>query len=516
MSYRKSPLPFLFLFLLFLSGCAINPVTGERELSLVGQQQEIAIGDQQYEPGRQMQGGDYLVDKQLSAYITEVGQKLAAVSDRRLPYEFTILNNSTPNAWALPGGKIVINRGLLLELHNEAELAAVLSHEIVHAAARHGAKSMERGMILQGALLATSLATENSDFSSLAVGGAQIAAGLITQRYSREAEREADYYGMLYMARAGYDPQSAIHLQETFLRLSEDKQPNWLSGLFASHPPSRERVEANKQTALLLRSTGRIGAKEYQQKLRYLHKTAPAYVSHDQAIVALRNNDPKKSLILANEAVHIEPKEALFHGLRGDIFFSQQKFQPALAAYNRAINLNNRYFHFYEQRGLVQKHLGNMQGARQDLTTSSSLLPTATSYYELGKLALEQKDIKEAKRFFLSASSSQSQPGKNALAAYIRLDLPDRPGKYLTIRREKSSTGQVQFRVSNPTPLPLRNISLQGRFLDSRGQINRLPLRIGNILRPGESRVVSMESHGVAPKYQHGVELSVVSAEIAQ
>ncbi len=135
---KISSLPFLVIILLFLSGCAINPVTGEHELGLVSEQREIAIGNEQYGPGRQMQGGDYLADQQLSAYIKEVGQKLAAVSDRQLPYEFTILNNSTPNAWALPGGKIVINRGLLLELDSEAELAAVLSHEIVHAAARHG------------------------------------------------------------------------------------------------------------------------------------------------------------------------------------------------------------------------------------------------------------------------------------------------------------------------------------------------------------------------------------------
>jgi hypothetical protein len=81
----------------------------------------------------------------LTPYVNEVGQKLAAVSKRKLPYEFVVLNSSVPNAWALPGGKIAVNRGLLTELKNEAELAAVLGHEIVHAAARHGAKAQERG-----------------------------------------------------------------------------------------------------------------------------------------------------------------------------------------------------------------------------------------------------------------------------------------------------------------------------------------------------------------------------------
>ena len=87
---------------------------------------------------------------ELTTYVNEVGQKLAAVADRKLPYEFVVLNNSVPNAWALPGGKIAVNRGLLTELQNEAELAAVLGHEIVHAAARHGAKAQERGTMHAG------------------------------------------------------------------------------------------------------------------------------------------------------------------------------------------------------------------------------------------------------------------------------------------------------------------------------------------------------------------------------
>ena len=121
-----------------LTGCVINPVTGDRELALVSAEQEIAIGEQQYEPSQQMQGGEYTLDPELTSYVAGVGQKLAAVSDRQLPYEFVVLNSSVPNAWALPGGKIAVNRGLLTELDSEAELAAVLGHEIVHAAARHG------------------------------------------------------------------------------------------------------------------------------------------------------------------------------------------------------------------------------------------------------------------------------------------------------------------------------------------------------------------------------------------
>src|SRR5262245_52245444 len=99
-----------------LTSCGINPVTGKREIQFVSEAQEVKIGEQNYAPTRQGEGGDLSVLPDLTAYVNEVGRKLTAVSDRQLPYEFMVLNNSVPNAWALPGGKIAVNRGLLTEL----------------------------------------------------------------------------------------------------------------------------------------------------------------------------------------------------------------------------------------------------------------------------------------------------------------------------------------------------------------------------------------------------------------
>lgn len=196
----------LVLAVALLVACGVNPVTGKKELNLVGEETELKIGAENYVPSRQMQGGDLAVDPELTRYVNGVGQKLAGVSDRKLPYEFTVLNNSVPNAWALPGGKIAVNRGLLTQLNSEAELAAVLGHEITHAAARHGAKSMERGLFMQGAVMALAIGAHDNQYANMIVGGAVLGAQLVTQRYGREAELEADHYGMVYMKRAGYDP----------------------------------------------------------------------------------------------------------------------------------------------------------------------------------------------------------------------------------------------------------------------------------------------------------------------
>ena len=129
---RRLLIVILSLFIT-LTGCSVNPVTGEKNFVLpnLDENWEREVGQQMYAPMRQSQGGDYLLDPELSAYVEGVGDRLAAQAKRDLPYEFHILNDSVPNAWALPGGKIVVNRGLLTELNSEAELAAVLGHEIV-------------------------------------------------------------------------------------------------------------------------------------------------------------------------------------------------------------------------------------------------------------------------------------------------------------------------------------------------------------------------------------------------
>ena len=129
----------VFLVETVLAGCSKNPVTGKKEFAPYSTADESVLGNQHYRPLQQAQGGRFGMDPCLAAYVRQVGRRVAAVSHRKmLPYEFVVLNNSTPNAWALPGGKIGVNRGLLPEMGNEAGRAAVLSHEVSHAAAWTG------------------------------------------------------------------------------------------------------------------------------------------------------------------------------------------------------------------------------------------------------------------------------------------------------------------------------------------------------------------------------------------
>ncbi|MGV3592848.1 MAG: M48 family metalloprotease [Gammaproteobacteria bacterium] len=454
------------LALCLVAGCAVNPVTGRNELNFVSEEQERTIGAQQYGPSQQSQGGEYSADPALSAYVNEVGQRLAAVSDRDLDYEFVVLNNGVPNAWALPGGKIAVNRGLLYELNNEAELAAVLGHEVVHAAARHGAQAMTRGTLLQGALVVGTIAaatSENSQYTNLIVGGAQVGAQLIATRYGREAERESDAYGIRYMVRAGYDPNAAVSLQETFVRLSEGREPGWLEGLFASHPPSQERVDNNRALVAELQPeiAGRdleLGEARYQQAIAHLKETKPAYDLFDEAEKAIAEDDLETALDKVEQAISLVPGEARFHGLRGDIMVYQRRYRAAIDHYDEALERDDSYFDYYLGRGVAYARLDDNRAARADLEHSAELLPTAIAMNELGKISLAEGDRATAKQYFQQAATAQGFVGQEAQGAFIQLDVQDNPGAYVQAQAFVDERGRVLARISNSSNVAMRAV----------------------------------------------------------
>jgi predicted Zn-dependent protease len=458
------------LALCLVTACAVNPVTGRNELSLVSEAQEREIGAEQYGPSQQSQGGQYEVDTALTAYVNEVGQRLAAVSDRQLDYEFVVLNNGVPNAWALPGGKIAVNRGLLYELNNEAELAAVLGHEITHAAARHGAQAMSRGTLLQGALAIGTIAVGMSDYRQYGdyiVGSAQLGAQLVTQRYGRDAERESDYYGIQYMVRAGYDPAAAVSLQQTFVRLSEGRDSGGLvEGLFASHPPSEERVRNNQALVDELKPTleGRdleIGEARYQQAIAKLKETKPAYDLFDEAEKAIADDDLEIALGNVEEAISLVPDDARFHGLKGDIMVYQRRYRAAIDSYDEALQRDDNYFDYYLGRGVAHARLDETREARADLERSASLLPTAIAMNELGKIALADGDRVNAKNYFQQAAQAQGLIGQEATTAFLTLDVQDNPGNYVQAQVFADQAGRILARVSNQSPVQLDNIQVE-------------------------------------------------------
>ncbi len=247
-------LPLITLFLgcaLGLSACAINPATGQANIVTMSEKRELEIGAEEH--AKVMQSMALLTDDELNAYVNEVGQRLALVSDRPdLDFKFTIIDSPEINAFALPGGYVYINRGLLAYLNSEAELAAVLGHEIGHITARHAVQQQSRGSLARVASgvggVVAAVATGSGYIGSqiMDVGSLWAQAGL--SGFGREHELEADTLGAEYLLRAGYNPQAVITVvtvlknQEDFNTKVANQQPSY-HGLFATHPRNDTRLQ---------------------------------------------------------------------------------------------------------------------------------------------------------------------------------------------------------------------------------------------------------------------------------
>lgn len=409
------------LFVLTLFACAVNPVTGKKEFTLMSSSQEVAVGEQSYHTYQQQQGGRYVVDPELNIYVNKVGQKLARVSDRpELPYDFVVINNSIPNAWALPGGKIAINRGLLDLLDDEAQLAAVLSHEIVHAAARHTAKQMTQATLLNVGMIAAGVASQNTDYGEWIAVGAGLGASAWQARYGREQELEADSYGVRYMVEAGYDAQGAVELQQKFVALSEGRSAGFMENLFASHPPSQERVKRNQQLAQEF-ANGARNQQAFARAMQQVRKDKEAYDAHVEALALAQKSEFAKALGLIDKAISRQPQEALFHVAKGQLQMAEKKNTDALKAFQRARQLNPEYYAGHLGAGLLYVQANNNSQATSALEASMNLLATPIASYHLGELALASGDTSKARSYFEFAAQGTGEIAEAAKGQLAKL-----------------------------------------------------------------------------------------------
>jgi predicted Zn-dependent protease len=243
--YRRCPLrahvaaAVVAILALIVSSCATNPATGQREFSLMSEAQEIQLG-QEMDPQVKQEMGVYN-DAELQRYVSDVGMRLARASERpNLPWSFTVVDEPAVNAFALPGGKIYLTRGILAFLHDETQLAGVLGHEIGHVTARHSAQQYTKatsagvGLALLGIFV-----PEAQPYQGIA----EQALGMLFLKYGRDDELQADRLGVQYTGKTGWNPAGVAGMLRTLARLDEANGsrrgvPNWLS----THPAPADRV----------------------------------------------------------------------------------------------------------------------------------------------------------------------------------------------------------------------------------------------------------------------------------
>ena len=239
----KTVLPLFALVALL--GCARNPVTGKRQIVLISESQEIALGAQSHVSAQSEFG--FLDAPAVQSYVQSVGKKLTAVSHRpNLDWHHTAVDSPVINAFAIPGGYVYFTRGILAYINTEAELAGVVGHEIGHVTARHSVTQMTRSQAAQIGLGAASILSPTFGKFGDAAGGAL---GVWFLKFSRDDERQADQLGVEYAARAGYDPREVSNFFDVLRRLSEASDRETMPGWMATHPDPGERVTTTRAAA---------------------------------------------------------------------------------------------------------------------------------------------------------------------------------------------------------------------------------------------------------------------------
>ena len=213
----------------------------DKGINFYSLEKEIALGKQM---AQEVERQAKIVDDPIIAeYVSRVGQNLVRNSDAKVPFTIKVLDTEEVNAFALPGGFFFVNTGLILKAESEAELAGVMAHEIAHVAARHGTKQATRGELAQIGMVAASILVPYSMLGYGAMQGASILIPVGFLKFSRSMERQADYLGLQYLYKTGYDPTAFVDFFEK-LQSTEKKKPGTVAKVFSTHPMNGDRIKA--------------------------------------------------------------------------------------------------------------------------------------------------------------------------------------------------------------------------------------------------------------------------------
>ncbi len=393
-----------------LVGCGLNSATQSSELALVdlSAAEELALGRIANLQIIQQSGGSYL-DQEFNTYFNLVGQRLAHQASRSdLSFHFTITNDSTPNAFALPGGYILLSRGLLVTLSSEAELAALLAHEIGHVTARH---------LLQGG--AHQAIRPTSD--SLGCPADDLVASLQAMRYTPAQEAEAERRGIDIMILAGFDPQGAVQLQEDFYREGgKGDATTGQTGFFQSHPFSVDRRDEDQRyiedNYPLTNGTGQQNL-EFTQATQSLKRTRQGYILCDEAHQLETQGQVAEAIALYHRALFEAPEEPLILTSLGLAYLRNEDLVPARRYLIKAINRQADYYRSRLALGYIYQQKKEHLKALEQLELGFKLRPTFEGGFMLAEARNNAGDKEGARRLYLAVAKADAagKLGRNAL-----------------------------------------------------------------------------------------------------
>ncbi|MDH4321063.1 MAG: M48 family metalloprotease [Desulfobulbaceae bacterium] len=406
------------------AGCAVNPVTGRQQLMLVSQEQEIGI-DKENSPHQFSVDYGAIQDQSLNNYIGSVGKKLVGHTHRPdMPYSFRGVNAAYINAYAFPGGSIAATRGILLAMENEAQLAALLGHELAHVNARHTASQMSKGLLGNVFLAGAVAYAGQRQHGQLAEQLGMLSAGLLLASYSRDNEREADAIGMEYMVAAGYNPQGMIGLMAILQNISKHK-PGAIELMFSTHPMSDERyTNAQDNAAAYPRSTGGlpVGKERYLDKTAALRKIADAIKALQNGDEAMAKKEYEKAKAQFAQALKQTPGDYAALVMMAKCQLAMENYPEASRYADLARQAYPQEAQSYHLQGIAKVLQKKYDAAYQSFTTCDKLLPgnpNITFYKAISLEGMQRREeaAMEYRRYLQQSNGQGSQAGH----AYQRL-----------------------------------------------------------------------------------------------
>jgi len=401
-----------------LQGCAQSPVTGQRILVGMSESQERAA-DAQYAPHQFSEDLGAVQDDAVNRYVSELGASLHQHSHRpNMPYNYRVLNANYVNAYTFPAGAMGVTRGIMVNMEDEAELAALLGHEIGHVTARHAAQRSGQGLLANVALMGVAMMADEQ-WAGLAMVGGQIGASALLASYSRDNEREADALGQEYMVRGGYPASGMTRLHRVLLN-QEKEAPSLIQTMFSSHPMSAERVATAERlaTTQYANTANRPAQRErFMDSTASLRRIKPTIEACQRGEVAMSRKQLPQAQTAFAEAIKATPQDYAANLRMAQCLQAMGKAQEARAYAQTAQSIYPQEAQAHKMSGVLALQLKQPQQAYEHLTRFDQQLPGNPGITFLRGVALEgtgnRRDAALLYRRFLQ-TSNQGQAAQYA------------------------------------------------------------------------------------------------------
>jgi len=390
----------LLFFTFFINSCTTSN-SNKPFFTLIPEEKEIELG-KLYTPSSIDEFEGLYPEEEIQNYVNNVGLKIAKVAERKVPYKFYVVNSGIINAFALPGGPVVITRGLLLQLDNESQLAGVLAHELGHINARHHVKFLEKQLALSMILQIGSLLVPQDLTGEILLQLGQVSASLLTLKFSRDQEREADKYGFLYAFEAGYSPQGMIEVFEKFKKMEKKRPPEWLS----THPLPESRIKEVKEYIATFRPTGILikDTQKFQEIRNLILQTKESYDYVENGKKAYKDGKKEEAKNLFERALQLYPKNTVALIYLAKLEMEEGNLNKAKEYSEHSLKYDPNFFTANIISGIINFKLKNYESALKFFEKGKSLIPfngisyyyTGRTYEEKGNLNLALKNYEKA------------------------------------------------------------------------------------------------------------------------